>query len=96
MQFYKSDTGISNLNPAETAASDFFIGATVYSGTEVTENTLNLLSKIFLETLLYFTFYKPAWSFNYLAFTKLCRNFVSHLKQIKYVISRDNLYPLQS
>jgi len=96
VQFYKSDTGVGNLNPAETAASYFFIGATVYGGIEVAENTLSLLSKIFLETLLYFTFYKPPCSFNYLAFTKLCRNFVPHLKQIKYVISRDNLYPLQS
>jgi hypothetical protein len=96
MQFYKSDTGVSDLNPAETAASDFFIVATVYGGAEVAENKLNLLFKIFLKILLYFTFYKPPCSFNYLAFTKLCRNFVPHLKQIKYVISRDNLYPLQS
>lgn len=37
----------------------------------------------------YFTFRKPGCAFKYLAFTKLCRNFAAHLKQIKYVISRD-------
>ncbi len=44
----------------------------------------------------YFTILKPACSFNYLAFTKGCRNFASHLKTNNYVISRDNLHSLQS
>ncbi len=42
------------------------------------------------------TFCKPACTRYYLAFTKQWRNFALHLKTRNYVISRDNLHPLQS